>query len=76
MKTLRALWLAQLVLGASATVASKPAAAQLTARQSAVRDAAITRCGKQALQLYRGDSKDQWRWHCYAACVTMAGFQP
>ena len=63
-------------LGAAAIVANPAAAQQLSAQQNAARNALITQCTKQSWELYRGQSRDMWRWKFYAPCVAAAGFQP
>jgi len=76
MKIKRGRTLLMLGLGAAAIVANPAAAQQLSAQQNAARNALITQCTKQSWELYRGQSRDMWRWKFYAPCVAAAGFQP
>jgi hypothetical protein len=76
MKIMREITLLMLGLGAAAIVANPVAAQQLSAQQNAARNALITSCTKQSWELYRGQSRDMWRWKFYAPCVAAAGFQP
>jgi len=61
---------------AAAIMANAAAAEQLSPQQNAARNALITKCTKQSWELYRGQSRDMWRWKFYAPCVAAAGFQP
>lgn len=63
-----------LALGLSATAF----ASQVSAQDSAARDAAIAKCVKEAQTAYPLDGDDQGRNRTalYKACMTAAGFNP